>query len=267
MDPFAAAREAAAWLRERSGRDRFDAGLVLGSGWGPLVDDWDEPFARWRTEEVPHFLAPVAEGHRGEVLAYDVGDRAVLVLSGRSHLYEGRGRVPVVHGVRTLAALGATGVLLTNANGSLRYDEWEIGRPLLVRDHLDLTASSPDEGGPTLLDLTDAWSAAWRRRARELDPTLPEAVYAQLRGPHYNTFAEADWLRRVGADVVGMSTVPEAVAAREAGLEVLGLSVVSAIEGSHDRRVAGAGDISPEEVVAAAEATARRLGPLVRQLV
>jgi purine-nucleoside phosphorylase len=266
MDPFAAAREAADWLRQRTGRHRFDTGVVLGSGWGPLVDEWGEPLARFPIEEVPHFLEPVAEGHRGEVLAHDVGDHAVLVLSGRTHLFEGHGHRPVVHGVRTLAALGAGRLLLTNAGGSLRYDEWEIGQPVLLSGHLNLTATSPVEGA-RFVDLTDAWSAAWRQRARGLDPSLPEGVYAQLRGPHYNTFAEADWLRRVGADLVGMSTVPEAIAAREAGLEVLGLSVVSAIEGSHDRSVAGGGAIDPEAVVAAAEATARRLGPLVRQLV
>lgn len=266
MDPFAAAREAADWLRRATGRERFDTGLVLGSGWGPLVDEWPAPFAHFRSEEVPHLLTPVAEGHRGEVLAYDVGDRAVLVLSGRTHLFEGRGLRPVVHGVRTLAALGVAGVVLTNANGSLRYDEWPIGQPVLIRDHLCLTATSPAEGA-TFVDLTDAWSSAWRRRARELEPTLPEGVYAQLRGPHYNTFAEADWLRRIGADMVGMSTVPEAIAAREAGLEVLGLSVVTAIEGSLERPTTAGGDIDPGEVIAAAEATARRLGPLVRRLV
>ena len=268
MDPFLAAAEAAAWLRERLDHDAVDSGVVLGSGWGPLVEGWGEPLARCRTAEVPGFVAPVAEGHRGEVLLYDVGGRRVLVLSGRTHLYEGHGVRPVVHGVRTLGALGAERLVLTNANGSLRYDAWEIGRPLLVRDHLNLTGTSPVEGA-RFVDLTDAWSPRLRARARSLDPTLAEATYAQLRGPHYNTPAEADWLRTLGADVVGMSTVPEAIAAREVGLELLGLSVVTAIEGGRDAPASsGAGTgIDPSEVVAAAERTARSMSAIVAALV
>lgn len=259
MDPFAAAREAAGWIARRGRQDRYDAAVVLGSGWAPLVATWGPPAWRSATHEAPYFQRPVAEGHRGELLGFDLDGTRVLVLSGRTHLYEGHGHRPVVHGVRTAAALGVTRLVLTNANGSLRGAEWAIGQPVLVRDHLDLTASSPVEGAH-FVDLTDAWSPALRARARELDPSLPEGVYAQLRGPHYNTPAEAEWLRRVGADLVGMSTVPEAVAARGAGLEVVGLSTVSAIERSGQA-------IEPTEVVRAAEETARGLGPLVRALV
>lgn len=258
MHPDTAALEAAAWLAARSGADRFDSAVVLGSGWAPLVEGWGEPRYRVAMAEVPHFVQPVAEGHRGEVLCYDLDGARVVVLSGRTHLYEGHGHRAVVHGVRTVAALGVRRLVLTNANGSLRHDEWGIGQPVLVRDHLGTTfTSSPD--GSRSVDLTDAWSAALRARARALDPTLPEGVYAQLRGPHYNTAAEAEWLRRVGADLVGMSTVPEAIVAREAHLEVLGLSVVTAVEG-------GGAPTDPTEVVRAAEETARRLGPLVRRL-
>jgi purine-nucleoside phosphorylase len=162
-----------------------------------------------------------------------------------------------VHGVRTAAAAGCTTVLLTNANGSLRRD-WEVGRAVLIRDHLNLTATSPIAGA-RFVDLTDCWSSRLRAVARELDPTLPEAVYAWLPGPHYETRAEGEWVRRIGADVLGMSTVPEAIAARECGLEVLGLSTVTAIEGND----AG---IDPSEVVAVAEATAVRMGPLLADL-
>lgn len=257
MDPYAAAREAAAWLSDRTGRAPYDAAVVLGSGWGPLVESWGRPTHRFPMAQVPHFSPPVAEGHSGEVLVLEVGAARVLVLSGRTHLYEGRGQRPVVHGVRTAAALGVRTLVLTNANGSLR-DDWEVGQAVLVRDHLATTFTSPLEG-PRFVDLTDAWSPRLRGLARELDPSLDEGVYAQLRGPHYNTRAEADWLRRVGADLVGMSTVPEAIAAREAGLELLGLSIVTAVEGSDAAT-------DPTEVVATAERTARRLGPLVAAL-
>ncbi len=252
------AEEAAARLRELTGRTSYDAVLVLGSGWAPAVDAWGTPSHRLPLADLPHAHVPAAEGHRGEALTFDVDGAAVLVLSGRTHLYEGHGVRPVAHGVRTAAALGARRAVLTNANGSLR-PEWAVGMPVLVRDHVNATGVSPVEGAH-FVDLTDAWSPALRALARTWDPALPEGVYAQLRGPHYNTAAEAEWLRRVGADLVGMSTVLEAIAAREAGLEVVGVSTVTAIEGG--------GEVTdPGDVVAAAEATARRLGPLLRLLV
>jgi purine-nucleoside phosphorylase len=257
-DGWAAAAEAASWLRRRTGRDSLDVVVVLGSGWAPAVDSWSGPVARVPAEDVPHFVPPVAAGHRGELLVFDVDGTSVLVQSGRTHLYEGHGPRPVVHGVRTAAALGCRRVVLTSANGSLR-PEWRVGQPVLIRDHVNLTGVSPIDGA-RFVDLTDTWSPALRGRARAMDPTLEEAVYAQLRGPHYNTAAEATWLRRIGADVVGMSTTLEAIAAREAGLELVGLSTVTAIEGDD-------GVTDPDEVVAAAEATARQLGPLLRVLV
>ena len=258
MDPSLAAAEAAEWWRRRPGVEAYDAAVVLGSGWGPAIDSWGDPQVRLPLDEVPHFLAPVAPGHRGEALGLDLAGLRVLVLSGRTHLYEGHGPGPVVHGVRTAAALGARLLVLTNANGSLRPD-WEVGRPVLIRDHLNLTGISPLDGA-RFVDLTDAWSARLRAIARDLDPTLAEGVYAQLRGPHYNTAAEAEWMRRVGGDLVGMSTVPEAIAARESGLELIGFSTVTAIEGSDEA-------IDPDEVVAAAEQTAVRMGPLLADLI
>jgi len=201
--------------------------------------------------QIPGFRAPVAEGHAGT--AYLVDD--TLLLAGRTHLYEGHGPAPVVHGVRAAAAWGARTCVLTNANGSLRPD-WEPGRPVLVRDHLNLTGASPLEGA-TFVDLTDAWSPRLREVARRADATLAEGVYCQLPGPHYNTAAEAEWMRRVGGDLVGMSTVLEAIAAREAGMELLGVSVVSAVEGSDD-------PIDPAEVVEVVEATAVATVPVLR---
>ena len=208
--------------------------------------------------DVPGFLAPVADGHAGEIRSYLVDGVATLVLLGRTHLYEGHGLRPVVHGIRTAHAAGVRLAVLTNANGSLRGD-WELGRPVLVSDHLNVTGTSPLEG-PRFVDLTDAWSPRLRALARELDPSLAEGVYAWLRGPHYETWAEAEWLRRVGADLLGMSTVPEAIAAREWRMELVGISTVTAIEGTPS-------GIDPGEVVAIAERTASRCGPLLAELV
>jgi purine-nucleoside phosphorylase len=253
-----AARSAARRIAELTGVPTHRALVVLGSGWGPAADAFGEPVATLPMREVTGFLAPTAEGHRGTIASYDVEGVATLVLSGRTHLYEGHGLVPVVHGIRTAAATGCTTAVLTNANGSLRAG-WEVGRAVLVRDHLNLTATSPVVGA-RFVDLTDCWSPRLRALARELDPSLAEGVYAWLPGPHYETRAEGEFVRRMGADLIGMSTVPEAIAARECGLEVVGLSTVTAVEGDD----AG---IDPSEVVAVAEATAARMGPLLADLV
>ncbi|MFZ2014253.1 MAG: purine-nucleoside phosphorylase [Nocardioides sp.] len=251
------AEEAARRLATLSGVPHHDALVVLGSGWGPAADAFGEPVATLAMTDLPGFVAPVAEGHRGTVTSYDVGGVATLVLAGRTHLYEGLGLGPVVHGVRTAAAAGCRMAVLTNANGSLRPD-WEVGRIMLVRDHLNLTGTSPLTGA-RFVDLTDCWSAHLRAIARDLDPTLPEGIYAWLPGPHYETWAEAEWVRRIGGDALGMSTVPEAIAARECGVEVVGLSTVTAVEGSDT-------GIDPSEVVAVAEASAARAGPLLAEL-
>lgn len=257
-DPYSHARLAAARLAELTGRPAQDALVVLGSGWAPAADAFGEPVAAFPMRELPGFLTPVAEGHAGEVRCYDLDGTTTLVLLGRTHLYEGHGPRPVVHAVRTAAAAGARLAVLTNANGSLRAD-WRLGQPVLVADHLNLTAVSPLEGA-RFVDLTGAWSPRLRALARRLDPSLEEGVYAMLRGPHYETWAEAEWLRRVGADMLGMSTVLEAIAARELGMELVGISTVTAVEGAET-------GIDPAEVVAIAEQTASTLGPLVADLV
>lgn len=263
LDPYDEARLAAERIAELTGRSTHDALVVLGSGWGPAAEAFGEPACAFPMTDLPGFLAPVAEGHLGEVRSYDLtgdveGGLAVLVMMGRTHYFEGHGLRPVVHAVRTAAAAGVRLAVLTNANGSLR-PHWELGRPVLIADHLNLAAVSPLEGA-RFVDLTDAWSRRLREVARELDPDLAEGVYAWLPGPHYETWAEAEWLRRVGADMLGMSTVPEAIAARELGVELVGLSTVTAIEGSES-------GIDPSEVVAVAERTAARTGPMLRRLV
>jgi purine-nucleoside phosphorylase len=257
-DPYEKARRAADRIAELTGRATHDALVVLGSGWGPAADAFGDPAAVFPMTAVPGFLAPVAEGHHGEIRSYLVDGVATLVHLGRTHLYEGHGLRPVVHGIRAAHAAGVRLAVLTNANGSLRAD-WTLGQPVLVGDHLNLTGTSPLEGA-RFVDLTDAWSPRLRSLARSLDGSLEEGVYAWLRGPHYETWAEAEWLRRIGADLLGMSTVPEAIAARECGMELVGISTVTAIEGTPS-------GIDPGEVVATAERTASRCGPLLLDLV
>lgn len=260
-DPFEAAREAAAVLAERTGSERHDVALVLGSGWAGAADLLGETLAEVPADEVPGFHRPAVTGHVGTLrsIAISGTDARALVLGARTHLYEGRGVRQVVHGVRTAAAAGCRTVVITNGCGGLR-PEWGPGTPVLISDHVNLTATSPLEGA-TFVDLTDLYSSRLRAVAREVDASLDEGVYAQFPGPHYETPAEVRMARTIGADLVGMSTTLEAIAARHAGMEVLGISLVTNL----------AAGISPEpldhaEVLEAGREAAPRIGALLAEI-
>lgn len=261
VDPLDVAREAAAALSERTGVERHDVALVLGSGWGGAADLLGEEVASVPSHELPGFSAPAVPGHTATTRSIRLPSGAhALVLGSRTHLYEGLGVRRVVHGVRTAAAAGARTVVLTNGCGGLD-PSWRPGTPVLIRDHLNLTATSPLEGA-TFVDLTDLYSTRLRAVAREVDPGLPEGVYAQFRGPHYETPAEVAMAGRLGADLVGMSTTLEAIAARHVGLEVLGISLVTNL-------AAGVGDepLSHEEVIEAGRAAGPRISRLLADVV
>jgi purine-nucleoside phosphorylase len=259
VDPDRAARAAADRLAELTGVSSHDAVVVLGSGWSGAADALGEPVAELAMTRLPGFRAPVAVGHQGLVRslrlpAGDAGVVRVLALLGRTHLYEGHGPAAVAHAVRTAAAAGCRTAVLTNANGSLR-PHWAPGTGVLLSDHLNLSFISPLVG-PRFVDLTDLYTPSLRQAALATDPDLVEGVYAMLPGPHYETVAEALMLRTLGADVVGMSTVPEAIAARAAGLAVMALSVVTAVE-------AQPAAIDPDEVVRVAAAAATGMGRVI----
>lgn len=179
---------------------------------------------------------------------------------GRSHNYEGHGVATVVHGVRMAAAAGCRAIVLTNGCGGLR-PEWTPGTAVLIRDHINLTATSPVVGA-NFVDLTDLYSPRLRELCKQADPNLDEGVYVQFPGPHYETPAEIAMVRAIGGDLVGMSTALEAIAAREAGVEVLGVSLVT-------NAAAGlsGGPLDHEEVLAAGKAAATRLGGLLADVV
>jgi purine-nucleoside phosphorylase len=256
-DPYDLARAAAVRLAERTGVPRHDALVVLGSGWAGAADALGEAVAEFGVRELPGFLPPVAQGHAGRIRSMELGDLALLVVLGRTHLYEGHGPGPVVHAVRTAAAAGCRTAVLTNASGAIRQD-WPPGTGVVLRDHLDLAGAGPLVG-PRFVDLTDAYAPRLRRLAHETDSDLTEGVYAILRGPHFETVAEARMLRTLGADLVGMSTVPEVIAARELGLDALGLSVVASVEPLEY----GAPGVDADEVVRVAAAAATRLGRII----
>ncbi len=226
-DPFAVAEAAAAVIRERTGVERHDVALVLGSGWGQTGDVIGETLATIDNTDVPGFGRAAVAGHTGTMRSVAIGDtgRRALIYGTRTHYYEGRGVRAVVHGIRTAAAAGCTTVVITNGCGGLR-PQWAPGTPVLISDHLNLTATSPIEGA-NFVDLTDAYSPRLRAIAKEIDPSLDEGVYVQFRGPHYETPAEVRMAGILGGDLVGMSTSLEAIAARQCGLEVLGISLVT----------------------------------------
>ncbi|MEU0531712.1 purine-nucleoside phosphorylase [Amycolatopsis tolypomycina] len=252
--------EAASAIAKRTGVDAHDIAVVLGSGWRPAADvigecETEIPFA-----ELPGFTTPGAVGHGGTIRSLKIGDKHVLVMLGRTHFYEGKGIDPVVHNVRTAAAAGVRTVLLTNAAGGLR-EGFGVGQPVLIADHLNLTARSPIVGA-NFVDLTDLYSKRLRGIAREIDPSLEEGVYAGLTGPHFETPAEIRMLRTLGADLVGMSTVLEAIAARAAGVEVFGLSLVTNLAAGMTGE-----PLNHEEVLEAGRAAATKMGSLLRELV
>jgi purine-nucleoside phosphorylase len=257
-DPYALARQAADRLRELTGLERHDVALVMGSGWVPAADMLGETAKEIPVTELPGFHAAAVEGHAGTLRSVRVGeDRNALVFLGRTHLYEGRGVASVVHGVRTAVAAGTSVVVLTNGCGGLTYSP---GQPVLISDHINLTATSPIVGA-RFVDLTDLYSSRLRDLCREVDPSLEEGVYVQLPGPHYETPAEIGMVRTLGGDLVGMSTTLEAIAAREAGAEVLGLSLVTNFAAGMTGE-----PLNHEEVLEAGRAAATRMGSLLSQV-
>jgi purine-nucleoside phosphorylase len=258
--PVEVAAEAAARLAELTGVERHDVAIVLGSGWVPAADAIGTPTHDIAVTDLPGFAAPAVLGHAGRIRSIDANGRRVLVFLGRTHLYEGRGVDAVVHGVRTAAQAGCKVIVLTNGCGGLRAD-YSPGQPVLIADHLNLTATSPLQGA-TFIDLTDLYSTRLRTIARDVDPTLTDGVYAQLPGPHYETPAEIAMLRTMGADLVGMSTTLEAIAAREAGAEVLGISLVTNLAAGMTGE-----PLDHKEVLAAGNASAARMGALLAQVV
>ncbi|WP_350351841.1 purine-nucleoside phosphorylase [Microbacterium sp. A8/3-1] len=225
-NPFEVAAQAAADIARLTGVENHDIALTLGSGWGKAADIIGETVATIPATEVTGFSKPALEGHVGTLRSIRTpGGKNVLVIGARTHYYEDHGVRRVVHSVRTAAAAGAKIMVLTNGAGGIR-ETWKPGQPVLISDHINLTADSPLEGA-TFIDLTDLYAQRLRDIARTVDPSLDEGVYTQFRGPHYETPAEVQMAKHIGGHIVGMSTALEAIAAREAGMEILGFSLIT----------------------------------------
>lgn len=267
-DPFALAAEAAGAIAEMTGRDRHDVAVVLGSGLAEAASSLGERVGRVGFDQLPGFPSGAASGQRPEVWSVTTGDRAALVFLARVHLYEGRTPAEVAHPLRTALSAGCRTVVITNASGGIRED-LSPGDLVLISDHLNLTGSSPlaglakGHGGRTpFIDLTEAWSPRLRALAREVDLSMTEGVYAQMPGPHFETPAEIRMLRSMGADLVGMSSVLEVIAARHLGAEALGVSVVSNLAAGM-----APGSVSATSLVQIASSAAERIGKLVHEVI
>lgn len=252
-------------IEKATGRAGWKVAVVLGSGLSDLAGNLvgGEPIGFDAIEGMP---SSEVAGHQGALFAGEVGGTPTLVFAGRVHLYEGHEPSTVTYPVRAAIGAGCDVVVLTNAAGGIRAG-LEVGAPCLISDHLNLTGLTPllgpndDTIGPRFLDLSEVYSKRLRALALEVDPELGEGVYAGLLGPTYETPAEVRMLRTLGADLVGMSTVNEAIAARYLGAEVLGISVVSNL-------AAGISDtpLDHSEVSAAGKQAAARLEKLLRGL-
>lgn len=267
-NPYELAERASVDLRSQSGVDSYDIVIVLGSGWREGAAALGTPTSEISTSALVGFVAPTVAGHSGQILTLNVDGRNVALVSGRVHLYEGNTASQVCHSVRTLIAAGASKVVLTNACGGIDPTKGP-GTVVVISDHINLTSTSPMEGfvppdgyGSRFVDLTDLYSARLRAAVHETAPELTEGVYAGFRGPHYETPAEINMARTMGASLVGMSTVLEAIAARHLGAEVLGLSLVSNFAAG-----VSPGPLNHLEVLEAGQNAASSLGALLGRLV
>jgi purine-nucleoside phosphorylase len=267
-----ALHEAADYIRAQSNNFQPATGIILGTGLGALVQDVEVAYAL-DYEDIPHFPLSTVESHAGRLVLGTLGGRRVAVLQGRFHYYEGYSMAQVVFPVRVLKLLGIEQLLVSNAAGGLNPD-FQLADIMLIDDHLNLLPANPlvganlDALGPRFPDMFAPYDAGLLARAEEAaqalgqGPTTRRGVYAALPGPMLETPAEYRYLRTIGADAVGMSTVPEVIAARHMGLPVLAASVITDL--------CAPGHLKPvvlADIFAAAAAAEPRLTALLRAVV
>jgi purine-nucleoside phosphorylase len=234
MDIFTEAEQAAAYILGKTAM-RPTIAIVLGSGLGDFADSLNGA-VRIPYAEIPHFSRSTAIGHAGQLVIGKVGESVVVAMQGRFHPYEGYDAKKVVFPIRVFSRMGVRAAILTNAAGGIKT-EYGQGRLVVITDHINLQGTNPLVGpedprfGPRFIDMTEAYSKEYRRftldAGRKLGIELGEGVYAGLLGPSYETPAEIRFLRTIGADLVGMSTVAEVIAARQVGMKVLAISCVT----------------------------------------
>jgi len=265
------AGEAARYIAERASLEerRPEAAVVLGSGLGVLAEEVQQA-AVIPYRDIPHFPRPTVEGHAGRLVVGDLCGRTVVVMQGRLHYYEGYSLAEVTFGVRVTQRLGVPVLILTNAAGGLN-PAFAAGDLMLITDHINLMPDNPLRGpnderfGPRFPSPVGVYDRGLLEVARDVARasgfTCREGVYVAVQGPSYETEAEVAWLRGLGADAVGMSTVPEAIVACHGGQRVLGVSTITNVLGRRPGQV-----VSHDEVLAVADRAKGRLGALLKGL-
>lgn len=231
---YNAINETAEWLLQRIPHPPKTA-IILGTGLGELANDITETIV-FPYGDIPHFPVSTVEGHSGKLIFGKLGNTHVIAMQGRFHYYEGYAMSQVTFPVRVFKAMGINTLFISNAAGGMRND-FEIGDLMIIADHINLFPEHPLRGkndnrlGTRFPDMSDAYSALLRKRAIELASQLQikvtEGVYLGTSGPTFETPAEYRFFKRIGADAVGMSTVPEVIVARHSGMDVFALSVIT----------------------------------------
>ena len=255
------AAEAARVLAEKTGIEHHDIALILGSGWGGAAELLGEEIASVNAADIPGFTGHAVAGHHAVHRSFRTPNgRTVLALGASQHFYQSRNASTVAHAVRMAAAAGCTQLVVTNGCGSVN-PEFVPGTVVLLKDHINFTSATPLEGA-TFVDMTQTYTPRLRELARTIDGSLPEGVYMQFTGPQYETPAEVRMASILGADLVGMSTALESLAAREAGMEILGLSLVTNLAAGF-----GGETLDHQEVLDAGAAAAPRISALLAEIV
>jgi purine-nucleoside phosphorylase len=269
MDIFGRAQGAADFIRSKITALPALA-IVLGSGLGSFANDMSDA-VRIPYSEIPHFARSTAIGHAGQLVIGTVENVPVVTMQGRFHLYEGYPPATVVFPIRVFARIGVRAVILTNAAGGINL-EYGQGKLVMITDHINLQGQNPLVGfederlGPRFIDMTDAYCERYRHMAlaagKKLGIELGQGIYAGLLGPSYETPAEIRYLRAIGADLVGMSTIAEVIAARQLGMKVLAISCVTNMAAGILKQ-----KINHEEVLETGRRVASEFKALLREVV
>lgn len=260
FDPEGFAAKAAEDISRLTGQPGHDIAVVFGTGWDAAVDALGSAQAEFPMTKVTGFLAPIVKGHAGMIRSITIGQHRVLAFRGRTHLYEfplGQGIANVVHAVRTAHATGCHTIILTNAVGGLDR-ALSVGQAVMIRDHNDIISGAPSPLlGAKFLDCCEVYDRDLRVLCRQVK-VLPEVVYAQVRGPHFETPTAASFLRQNGIGIVGMSIIQEALMAHYLKMRVLAISLITDVGGS---------EVSHEEILGVVKAKSVELGDLLRGVI
>lgn len=267
---FSLVREAADFLQHKI-QVQPRVGIILGTGLGACMDQWkidfETPF-----HKIPHFNPSAVISHRGKVCVAAIGNVPVIIFSGRIHYYEGHDMDDVVRSVRVMKQLGCTHLVISNASGALN-PAFNRGDIVLIKDHINVAQVNPLRGphderwGPRFPELRGAYDAHWLEQLKNKISTqnisVKEGVYAWVAGPSLETESECEYLYRIGADMVGMSTVPEVIVARQMGMKVLGISVIANVNYPKER----AERITVEEIVKTVEERSKDVSAVIESAV